>query len=118
MRPRLTWRAKFRELKSEKLNADFVACNGLWQAPELAVTKLSAGLGGGQLDATARLNLATRELAFTNSSCFNVHAIAALLTEKTRDRLADFSWTQPPSLQASGSRVFPPRVPPSAGRRE
>jgi hypothetical protein len=104
---RLTWAAKFRELKSEKLNADFVECNGLWQAPELAVTKLSAGLGGGQLDATARLNLVTREFTFTNSSCFNVHAIAALLTEKTRERLADFSWTQPPSLQAGGSLILP-----------
>ncbi len=104
---RLTWTAKFRELKSEKLNADFVECNGFWQAPELAVTQLSAGLGGGQLEAAARLNLATRELAFTNSSCFNVQAIAALLTEKTRERLADFTWTQPPSLQASGSLILP-----------
>jgi hypothetical protein len=72
---------------------------------------LSAGLGGGQLDATARLNLATRELTFTNSSCFNVHAIAALLTEKTRARLADFSGTQPPSLQARGSLVLPAGIP-------
>jgi hypothetical protein len=104
---RLTWMAKFKELKSEKLTADFVECNGLWQAPELAVTKLSARLGGGQLDASARLNLATREFTFTNSSCFNVHAIAALLTEKTRERLADFSWTQPPSLSASGSLILP-----------
>ena len=104
---RLAWTMKFRELKSEKLNADFVECRGLWQAPELAVTKLSAGLGGGQLDATARLNLATRELTFTNSSCFNIHVIAALLTEKTRERLADLSWPQPPSLQASGSLILP-----------
>ncbi|MGA2788605.1 MAG: AsmA-like C-terminal region-containing protein [Verrucomicrobiota bacterium] len=108
---RLTWTAKFRELKSEKLNADFVECNGFWRAPELAVTKLSAGLGGGQLEATARLNLATRELTFTNSSCFNVHAIAALLTEKTRERLADFTWTQPPSLQAGGSLILPAWTP-------
>jgi len=104
---RLTWMAKFRELKSEKLNADFVECNGRWQAPELAVTKLSAGLGGGQLNAAARLNVATREFAFTNASSFNVHAISALLTEKTRERLADFSWTQPPSLQARGSLILP-----------
>jgi hypothetical protein len=104
---RLTWTAKFRELKSEKLNADFVECNGLWQAPELAVTQLSAGLGGGQLEAVARLNLATREFTFTNSSCFNIQALAALLTEKTRERLADFTWTQPPSLQASGSLILP-----------
>ncbi len=104
---RLTWTARFRELKSEKLNADFVECNGHWQAPELAVTKLSAGLDGGPLDAAARLNVATREFTFTNSSCFNLPAIAALLTEKTRERLADFSWTQPPSLQGSGSLILP-----------
>jgi hypothetical protein len=107
---RLTWTAKFGELKSEKLNADFVECNGLWQAPELAVTKLSAGLGGGRLDATARLNLATRKFSFTNSSCFNVNAIAALLTEKTRARLADFTWTGAPSLRASGSLILPARI--------
>jgi hypothetical protein len=104
---RLTWTAKFRELKSEKLNADFVECNGLWQAPELAVTKLSAGLGGGQLNATARLNVATREFTFTNASGFDIHVITALLTEKTRERLADFSWTQPPLLQARGSLILP-----------
>ena len=51
--------------------------------------------------------MATREFTFTNASCFDVHAIAALLTEKTRERLADFSWTQPPSLQASGSLILP-----------
>jgi hypothetical protein len=107
---RLAWKARVRELKSEKLNADFVECRGFWQAPELAVTKLSAGLGGGQLEATARLNLATRELAFTDSSCFNLQAIAALLTEKTRARLADFSWTLPPAVQAGGALVLPARI--------
>jgi hypothetical protein len=103
---RLTWTAQFAQLKSEILNADSVACSGLWQAPELTVTKLSAGLGGGRLEATARLNIATHELTFTNSSNFDVHAITALLTKKTRERLAEFSWTQPPSLQASGSLIL------------
>jgi hypothetical protein len=104
---RLVWTAQVARLKSEMLNADTVVCSGLWRAPELTVTRLSAGLGGGRLDATARLNVATREFAFTNSSDFDVHAIAALLTEKTRDRLAEFSWAQPPSIQASGSLVMP-----------
>jgi len=104
---RLTWTAQVAQLKSETLNADFVQCDGLWQAPELAVTRLSAGLGGGQLEATARLNVAKRELTFTNASDFDLHAIDALLTEKTRARLAEFSWTQPPSLQANGSLILP-----------
>ncbi len=104
---RLTWTAQFDRLKSEILNADTVVCSGLWRTPELTITRLSAGLGGGQFDGTARLNIATRELTFTNSSDFDVHAIAALLTEKTRERLAEFSWTQPPLIQASGSLGLP-----------
>ena len=104
---RLAWNLQLTQLQSERLNADSVACSGSWQAPELAVTNLSAGLGGGQLDAQARLNVATREFAFTNSSCFDVHAVAALLTEKTRGRLAEFSWTQPPWVRAGGSLILP-----------
>ena len=104
---RLTWTAQLAQLQTKVLSADAVDCGGFWQAPELAVTRLSAKLGGGQLDATARLNVATRRFAFTNTSCFDVHAIGALLTEKTRERLADFSWTQPPSVRAGGSLILP-----------
>ena len=104
---RLAWTAQFKELKSDKLNFDTLAGSGLWRMPELTITKLTAGLGGGRLEATARLNIATRELAFTNSSSFDVHVIAAVLTEKTRGRLAEFSWTRPPLIQASGSLVLP-----------
>ena len=103
----LAWTAQFARLKSERLNADMLVCSGFWRAPELTVTRLAAELGGGRLDATARLNIATRELTFTNSSGFDVHAIAAWLTEKTRERLAEFAWTQPPAIQASGSLILP-----------
>jgi hypothetical protein len=104
---RLSWTARLAQLQSETLTADRVVCNGIWQAPELTVTKLSAGLGGGQLDATARLNVATREFTFINVSDCNPQALAALLTDKTRERLAEFSWPRPPSLQASGSLILP-----------
>ena len=104
---RLAWTAQFDQLKSETLSLDALACSGLWRAPELTVTKLSAGLGGGRLDARVGLDITTRELTFTNSSNFDVHTIAALLTKKTRERLAEFSWTQPPSIRASGSLVLP-----------
>ena len=104
---RLIWTARLAQLRSEKLNAGSVVCKGFWFAPELAITNLSAELGGGQLEAAARLNVATRELIFTNSSSFDIHAVAALLTEKTRARLAEFSWTQPPLLRANGSLILP-----------
>jgi len=104
---RLSWTARLQDLRSAKLNADWLVCSGIWQMPELTVTQISAGLGGGQLDAGARLNVATRELTFTNVSRFDIHALAALVTEKTRERLAEFVWTQPPALQGSGSLMLP-----------
>lgn len=104
---RLVWTARLAQLKSEQLSADSVACGGSWRAPELALTNLSARLGGGRLEGRAWLNVATRELVFTNASRFDLHAVAALLTDKTRERLAEFSWTQPPSLRAGGSLVLP-----------
>jgi hypothetical protein len=104
---RLVWTARLSQLKSEKLSADSVSCGGSWRAPELALTNLSARFGNGRLEGRAWLNVATRELAFTNASRFDLHAIAALLTDKTRERLADFSWTQSPTLHAGGSLILP-----------
>jgi hypothetical protein len=104
---RLEWSARLAQLKSGKLNADLIVCAGFWCAPELAITNLSAELGGGKLEAAAKLNVATRELTFTNSSCFDIHALDALLTGKTDERLADFSWPQPPSVQVGGSLILP-----------
>jgi hypothetical protein len=93
-------------MKSEKLNADFISCGGFWQAPEIELTNLYARLGGGQLQAAARLNLDTREFSFTNSSCFDPQAVATLLTEKVRERLDQFTLPQPPALAASGSLIL------------
>jgi hypothetical protein len=104
---RLVWSARLAQLKSEPLSADAVECDGLWSAPMLAVTNLSARLGGGTLNARARLDVGARELDFTNDSRFDFHAATALLTEKTRERLAELSWKQSPSLRATGLLVLP-----------
>jgi hypothetical protein len=103
----IEWKAQATGIKSEKLNADFVSGEGSWRAPILELTNLSAGLGGGDLHASVRFNLTTRELSFTNSSCFAPAAIATLLTDKTRARLEQFSLAHPPAFQGSGSLVLP-----------
>jgi hypothetical protein len=108
---RVVWTARLAQLKSDQLNADSVSCGGFWRAPELALTNLSAELGGGWLEGRVRLNVATREFVFTNVSRFDLHAVAALLTDKTRERLAEFSWTEPPSVSAGGSLVLPAWIP-------
>jgi len=104
---RLVWTARLAQLKSDPLNADTISCAGFWSAPELAVTNLSARLGGGGLEDRAWLNVATRELGFTNASQFDLHAAAGLLTDKARGRFAEISWTQPPSLRVGGLLVLP-----------
>ena len=104
----LEWTSQLQELKSEKLDADSVACGGFWRTPELAVTNFSAELGGGTLNGGVRLNIATRELKFTDvSTSFDPRAVASLLTEKTQARLAEFSWTEPPLLHADGALILP-----------
>jgi hypothetical protein len=101
------WNAEVSRLATQKLNAEFISCGGFWQDPELTITNLYARLGGGGLRAAVQLNLKTRELSFTNSSCFDLNAINSLLTEKTRERLARYSLPRSPDLRASGSLILP-----------
>ncbi len=103
----IEWVVRADQLESAKLNATVVGAGGFWHPPELAVTNLSVELAGGRLDSNARLNVDTRELTFTNFSCFNVHALDALLPEKASEWFAEISWTQPPSLQIGGALVLP-----------
>lgn len=104
---RLAWTARLARLESNRLNADSIVLGGSWDAPQLTVAHLSAQVGGGPLEARTWLNVATREFGFTNVSRFDLHAVSALLTDKTRERLAEISWTQPPSLRAGGSLILP-----------
>ena len=106
----IDWRTEVARLKSERLDADFISCGGFWRAPEVEVTNLFARLGGGQLRAAARFDMNTREFSFTNSSCFNLQAIAGLMTEKARQSLDQISLPQPPELHASGSLILPQRT--------
>ena len=103
----LQWTACASQLQMNKVAAVAVAAGGFWRTPEMVVTNLSAELGGGRLDVNAGLNVATRELVFTNTSCFDVHLLDPFLNERTRQRLGQISWSQPPSLQISGALVLP-----------
>ncbi len=104
---RLNWLARGADLKWAALAVDRVQGSGYWNAPELVLTELSARLGGGPLTAGAKLDVGSRKLDFTVNSGFDLHAVAALLPEPARERLAEISWTQPPSVQAGGTLVLP-----------
>jgi hypothetical protein len=59
---RLAWTARVAELRSGKVNADTLECDGVWRAPELTVTKLSARLGAWTPGLTVRNVEATANL--------------------------------------------------------
>lgn len=103
----LAWECRLRDLQSPKLEADELFCAGQWRAPELVATRLAARLYGGRLTAAARLNVPTRQCTFTDSSDFDVQRISALLTEKSRHWLAQYSWEEPPELEAEGALILP-----------
>jgi hypothetical protein len=104
---RLTWVARVAALRGEPLPAETVECAGVWCAPELAVTRLGAQLSGGKIELSARLNMMTRTVTFTNFSRFDPRLVVALLPEKSRRQLASISWTQPPQIQVAGGLVLP-----------
>ncbi len=104
---RLAWTSRATRLDLKKFEAGGVACSGLWNAPQLAVTELSAQFAGGRISAAATLDAATRELRFTNDSAFDAHALKLFLPENMRGWLADVLWTQPPALAVNGSVRLP-----------
>ena len=103
----IDWKTEVTRMHSQKLDADLILCDGTWRAPEVEIGNLYARLGRGQLQSAALLNVNTRELYFTNSSCFDPHAIAGLLTGKMREQLDQFELPRPPALEASGFLILP-----------
>lgn len=95
---------------SPKIDADQVFCSGEWRAPELAIQKLSAKLYGGTLDASAKLNVATRRVTFNAATDFDAKKISPLLTYQARSWLANYSWNNPPRVKATGSLILPRSV--------
>ena len=105
---RLEWTARGAQLKSEKLNADSVACGGFWRAPELALTNLSARLGGGRLDGRLEIKRRHARIGVHQRLGFRpARGLERIADGKDRERLADIFWTQPPTLQVAGSLVLP-----------
>ncbi len=104
---RLAWTTRTAELDLNNFDARAVEIAGDWAAPQLSVAKFNALFGGGKLNAAARLDVQTRELAFTNDSAFNPHALESFLPPGARARLQDVAWTQPPALAVSGLCTVP-----------
>ena len=104
---RLTWTLRLGALRAATLAAGDINCAGVWAAPTLTITNLTARLGDGNLFAAAALDVPSREINFTNESQFDWHAITGLLPEKARAQLTEISWLQPPTLRVDGTVRLP-----------
>ncbi len=114
----LEWTARAADLHVDKLSIDDFAAGGNWRAPKLSVKNLSAQIGSGHVVAGAELDVASRNIVFTNVSSFDPHLLAAWLTARARAQLAGIYWTQPPTLRFAGSLTLPPWTRRSADWRD
>ena len=101
------WTVSAGALKTPSLQAEKISFEGDWTAPELNITAVKASLYGGELDTRAKLDIVSREGSFEATSDFDLQKLAPFLTEKSREWLAKFSWSNPPHLEAAGALVLP-----------
>ena len=102
------WNVSAGALRALALQAEKISCEGDWSAPELGIVALKANLYRGSVEARAKLDVVTRDASFEAASDFDLQKLAPLLTEKSREWLAKFSWSEPPQLKAAGALVLPP----------
>jgi AsmA-like protein len=103
----MEWAVELARLQSPKLELEEMQAAGNWRAPTLSITNLQARLYGGQIETQAKLDVATRALAAEIHSTLDPHQANALLTEGGRRWLSQFSWKQPPDIQATASVTLP-----------
>ena len=109
----VNWNCELKQIHSskqtdvEEFELDELACGGLWRAPQLTLTNLSAELYGGHFAVQALMDVATRMVTFNAVSDFDVQKITPFLPEDSRNWLGKFSWENPPSARAIGGAVLP-----------
>jgi hypothetical protein len=101
------WTLRATELGWKNISATTAECAGEWRAPLLAVQRLTGKIGGGTLNATAQLDIATRGLVFTNHSAFDLHLLQPFLPAAVGAQLNEVFWTQPPLLAVDGTLTLP-----------
>lgn len=104
---RLAWSVRLGALRAEPLDTGAITFTGIWAAPKLSVTTLTAQVGTGKIEMKAALDVPTRTVEFTNDSNLDPHFLAAWLPVKARAELARIVCRQLPHLSAGGLFVLP-----------
>ncbi len=103
----LEWECRLADLRSPKIDADEITAAGRWCAPGLEITNLHARLYQARLDARASLDVATRALKANVTSDVDPFKFNPHFTPGLQHWLSQYSWVEPPDLQASVALVLP-----------
>ena len=103
----LHWQVDLRNLSSPKIEAQSLSCAGQWRTPDLKIEKLQAQLYDGHLDASAQLNVVTREARAQIVSDFEPRKIAPLLTPAGQHWISQYTWNEPPKVRGFLSAILP-----------
>jgi AsmA-like C-terminal region len=104
---KLAWTTRAAELEFTNFSGSALECAGEWRAPKLSIQKISTQLGNGKLDAAAALDIASRELLFTNTAAFDPRLLKPLLPSSAAAWLEEFKWERPPLLAFEGAVILP-----------
>ena len=100
-------RTELKDLQADRYKAQALTLDADWQPPSLGIESLQANLYGGQVSASARLDMITRELTAQFRSEVNPHRITPLFTVQAAEWAAVLDWEKPPQLQAAWRVTLP-----------
>ncbi|HVY70893.1 MAG TPA: AsmA-like C-terminal region-containing protein, partial [Verrucomicrobiae bacterium] len=100
-------RADLRDLEALKVKAESAQLELDWQAPNLRVTKFLARFSGGELEATAGLNVASRGATASLQSSLDLREMILSLMTNQPAWLTDLTWSQSPRLEATARLALP-----------
>jgi hypothetical protein len=95
-------------INSPKLQFGDLVLDATWQAPRLAIQKIGARLYHGRLDASAELNVASRETHCLAAADFDPHEVAQWMTPAGQRWVSQYTWSSPPAINADIRMVAPP----------
>jgi hypothetical protein len=103
----LNWQSEVIGVESPKLQLQRISCDGRWDAPAFELSKLHIDLYQKQLEAEAKLDVATRELQSQGRCDFDVHQLEPLLSPEAQGWLRSCEWVTPPLVELRSRAVLP-----------
>lgn len=95
-------------IDSPKLQFENLAVDASWQAPQATIEKIEAHLYHGRLGGNASLNIDSREMFCHATTDFDPHKISQLMTPNAQRWISEYTWSNPPVVNARIRMVVPP----------